>query len=86
MPTRTGDSPSNAIIDPSGKFVYVSNRENDSVSAYKIDAGGTLINVPGSPFIVLPEPGLARYSGHPLVDIEAIGINWLEENSDEPPT
>ena len=74
-PYRTGDSPANAIIDPSGKFVYVANRENDSVSAFKIDAAGTLTPLPGSPFRVMQEPGEYRYSGRQLVDIEAVGIN-----------
>jgi 6-phosphogluconolactonase len=76
-PTRTGDSPSNAIIDPSGKFVYVANRENGSVSAYKIAAGGMLTPLPGSPITVMPEPGGGRWAGgsFQLVDIVAVGVN-----------
>lgn len=76
-PYRTGDSPSNVIIDPSGKFVYIANRENDSVSAYKIDASGALTPVSGSPFTVMPEPGGGRFAGpdFQLVDIVTVGIN-----------
>lgn len=76
-PTRTGDSPSNALIDPSGKFVYVANRENDSVSAFKIDAGGALTPLAGSPITVMPQPGGGRWAGgsFQLVDIVAVGVN-----------
>ena len=74
-PYRTGDAPANAIIDPSGKYVYVANRQNDSVSAFKIDVGGGLTPLAGSPFRVMLEPGEYRYSGRQLVDIEAVGIN-----------
>ena len=75
-PYLTGDAPTNAIVDPSGKFVYVANRDNDSISEYKIDAGGTLTPLPDSPFKVLQEPGGGRYVGgsFELGDIVAIGI------------
>ena len=77
MPTRTGDSPSNAIIDRRENSFYVANRENGSVSAYKIDAGGTLTPLPGSPITVMPEQGGGRWAGgsFQLVDIVAIGVN-----------
>ena len=74
-PYRTGDAPTNAIVEPSGKYVYVSNRQNDSVSAFKIDAGGTLTPVPGSPFRVIQEPGEYRWSGRQLIDIGIAGVN-----------
>jgi 6-phosphogluconolactonase len=75
MPYRTGDTPTNAIVEPSGKYIYVSNRQNDSVSAFKIDAGGTLTPVPGSPFRVIQEPGEYRWSGRELIDIAIAGVN-----------
>jgi 6-phosphogluconolactonase (cycloisomerase 2 family) len=75
MPYRTGDAPTNAIVEPSGKYVYVSNRQNDSVSAFKIDAGGTLTPVPGSPFRVIQEAGEYRWSGRELIDIAIAGVN-----------
>jgi 6-phosphogluconolactonase (cycloisomerase 2 family) len=75
-PYLTGDAPSNAIVDPSGKSVYVANRQNDSVSAFKIGAGGTLTPASGSPFKVIPEQGEGRWVGgvFQLVDIVAAGI------------
>ena len=75
-PYRTGDSPADAIVDPSGKFVYVANRQNDSISAFRIDAGGALTNVTGSPFTVMPQPGGGRWAGgsFQLVDIVAVGV------------
>lgn len=74
-PYRTGDAPTNAIVEPSGKYIYVSNRQNDSVSAFKIDTGGTLTPVPGSPFRVIRELGESRWSGRELIDIGIAGVN-----------
>jgi 6-phosphogluconolactonase (cycloisomerase 2 family) len=37
-------------VDPSGKSVYVANANSADVSAYTIDADGSLAAVPGSPF------------------------------------
>jgi 6-phosphogluconolactonase (cycloisomerase 2 family) len=73
-PYRTGDGPSNAIMDPSGKFVYVANRQNDSISAFMIGADGTLAPAPGSPFKISHSPEEVRYSGQELVDIVTVGI------------
>jgi 6-phosphogluconolactonase len=48
-----GDRPSDIVIDPSGKFIYVSNIESGNVSAYAINStNGALFEVPGSPFAV----------------------------------
>ena len=45
------------IIDPSGKFLYVSSLIENEVAAFSIDAtSGTLTAVPGSPFSVGPHP------------------------------
>jgi 6-phosphogluconolactonase len=37
-------------VDPFSKFVYVANRGDDNISAYKISSTGALTPVPGSPF------------------------------------
>jgi 6-phosphogluconolactonase (cycloisomerase 2 family) len=37
-------------VEPTGKFLYVTNTQSADVSAYSIDASGSLASVPGSPF------------------------------------
>ena len=47
----TGASPYSVVVDPTGKFVYVGNQSNQTVSAYTIDTTtGGLTTVTGSPF------------------------------------
>jgi 6-phosphogluconolactonase (cycloisomerase 2 family) len=46
-----------AVVDPSGKFLYVANNVNETVSAYVIDVTlGTLTPVPGSPYAAGSSP------------------------------
>jgi 6-phosphogluconolactonase len=52
-----GLGPSGAAVDPTGKFLYVSNVLSGSVSAYTINAGsGALTAVSGSPFVAGSQP------------------------------
>jgi 6-phosphogluconolactonase len=52
-----GLGPSGAAVDPTGKFLYVSNASSGSVSAYTINASsGALTAVPGSPFFSGNQP------------------------------
>jgi 6-phosphogluconolactonase len=52
-----GLGPSGAAVDPTGKFLYVSNVSGGSVSAYTINAAsGALTVVPGSPFAAGNQP------------------------------
>jgi 6-phosphogluconolactonase (cycloisomerase 2 family) len=38
-------------VEPSGKFVYITNQVSGDVSAYRMDAGtGALVQLTGSPF------------------------------------
>ena len=47
-----GTYPYSVSVDPSGKFVYVTNDGSDNVSAYRINAAtGALTAVTGSPFV-----------------------------------
>ena len=47
----TGNSPFGLAVDPTGRFVYVANRNVNQVSAYAIDPRtGALAPVPGQPF------------------------------------
>ena len=50
-PYSTGTWPVFIAFDPTGKFVYVANRDSLSISAYAINSStGALSAVPGSPF------------------------------------
>ena len=50
-PFATGTVPMAITVDPTGRYVYVANRDSDNVSAYSIDAAsGALAPVGGSPF------------------------------------
>ena len=47
----TGNGPTSIVIDPSGKFVYVTNLNDDTVSDYAINsADGTLLALSQSPY------------------------------------
>jgi len=49
--TPAGDGPNDAVIDPSGKYLLVTNSFGDNVSVYSIDpSSGALSEVAGSPF------------------------------------
>jgi 6-phosphogluconolactonase (cycloisomerase 2 family) len=50
-PVLAGDLTTEVAIDPSGRYLYATNRGTNDVSAFTIDPGaGTLTPVPGSPF------------------------------------
>ncbi|MGC2405346.1 MAG: beta-propeller fold lactonase family protein [Candidatus Cybelea sp.] len=50
-PFSTGSEPWGAVVDPNGKFVYVTNLSSNNVSAYTINVTtGALTAVAGSPF------------------------------------
>jgi 6-phosphogluconolactonase (cycloisomerase 2 family) len=48
-----GLNPSRAAVDPSGKFLYVTGEQSNSVRAFTIDAAGTLRQILG-PFASAP--------------------------------
>jgi 6-phosphogluconolactonase (cycloisomerase 2 family) len=45
-----GTNPNSIAVDPSGRFLYVTNGGSENVSAYSIESDGTLTEIPGSPF------------------------------------
>jgi 6-phosphogluconolactonase (cycloisomerase 2 family) len=47
---QVGQDPAAVITDHSGKFVYIPNTADATVSAYTLDSSGTLTEIPGSPF------------------------------------
>jgi 6-phosphogluconolactonase (cycloisomerase 2 family) len=50
-PFQVGDDPAGVAVDASGKFVYVPNTADATISAFSLDsATGALTPVPGSPF------------------------------------
>lgn len=50
-PTQVGDDPAGAITDASGKYLYVPNTSDATISAFVVDSTtGGLTVIPGSPF------------------------------------
>jgi len=50
-PFGSGTNPQGGVVDPTGKFAYVSNYGRNEVSGYTINANtGALTPIPGSPF------------------------------------
>jgi DNA-binding beta-propeller fold protein YncE len=49
-PFAAGTTPNSVAVNPTGKFAYVSNFNDNNVSAYSIGANGALMPVAGSPF------------------------------------
>ena len=66
-PFSTGSFPVQATVDPSGKYVYVSDSLDalGGISAYTIAATGDLTPVPGSPFTTLVNGGPVGLAVHP---------------------
>jgi 6-phosphogluconolactonase (cycloisomerase 2 family) len=50
LPLTQVDSPTGAVVDPSGRFLYVAAHRGGRVLGLAIDSTGTLTPVPGSPF------------------------------------
>jgi 6-phosphogluconolactonase len=74
-PTPAGSGPREAVIDPSGQYLLVTNTVSDNISVYSIDGGtGALTEVAGSPFfahigpttMVITPSGKFVYVANPL--------------------
>jgi 6-phosphogluconolactonase (cycloisomerase 2 family) len=63
-------------VDPSGKFVYKSNTEDDSVAAFAINSSGALIPIAGSPFAVSRPFGLALDPVGHFLFVSGWNPNW----------
>lgn len=57
----TGRVPQWLAIDPTGRFMAVTNNTDGTVDMFKIGTGGTLTAVPGSPFLSAGIPGFAVF-------------------------
>ncbi|HTC62837.1 MAG TPA: beta-propeller fold lactonase family protein [Candidatus Saccharimonadales bacterium] len=56
-PFNAGLIPNQLIVDPTGRFVYVTNQESEDITAFAIDpAAGALTQLPGSPFLIGAQP------------------------------
>jgi 6-phosphogluconolactonase len=63
----TGSFPEQSVVDPTGKYLYVSNSLDalGSISAYTIASNGALTPVTGSPFTTLVNGGPFGLAVHP---------------------
>jgi 6-phosphogluconolactonase (cycloisomerase 2 family) len=69
--SHTGSDPSSLTLDPSGKFVYVANTADATISAFALDsASGALSVVAGSPF---PSGGHGSINGPAGIAADAAG-------------
>ena len=52
-PFAAGGTPNSLVIEPSGKYLYVTNNGDNTISAYQIDSSsGALAQISGSPFAI----------------------------------
>lgn len=50
-PFDAGLAPNQLLVDPTGRFVYVTNEQSEDITAFSVDpSSGTLTELPGSPF------------------------------------
>jgi 6-phosphogluconolactonase (cycloisomerase 2 family) len=50
-PFNAGLIPNQLVVDPTGRFVYVTNQQSEDITAFSVDAStGALTELPGSPF------------------------------------
>jgi 6-phosphogluconolactonase (cycloisomerase 2 family) len=56
-PFSAGLGPAQIIVDPTNRFLYVTNQNSNDITGFSIDAGtGSLTLLPGSPFFIGAEP------------------------------
>ena len=56
--SRAGQAPSEILIHPTGRFVYVVNKKSSDLTAFTVGEGGKLVPMPNSP-IALDSPPVA---------------------------
>jgi 6-phosphogluconolactonase len=70
-PVQVGSDPAGVTVDSSGKYVYVANTTDITVSAFTIDGGtGALSAIAGSPF---PSGGNGNVNGPLGIAASAVG-------------
>ena len=56
-PFNAGLIPDQLVVDPTGRFVYVTNDQSEDITAFSVDAStGALTELPGSPFPIGNQP------------------------------
>jgi len=56
-PFNAGLIPQHLALDPTARFLYVTNQESQDITAFSVDAStGALTQLPGSPFLIGNEP------------------------------
>lgn len=56
-PFSAGLGPAQIVVDPTNRFLYVTNQNSNDITGFSIDAGtGSLTLLPGSPFFIGAEP------------------------------
>jgi 6-phosphogluconolactonase (cycloisomerase 2 family) len=56
-PFNAGLIPEQLVVDPTGRFVYVTNEQSEDITAFSVDAStGTLTELPGSPYSIGTPP------------------------------
>jgi 6-phosphogluconolactonase (cycloisomerase 2 family) len=59
-PFNAGLIPQQLVVDPTGRFVYVTNNQSEDITAFSVDpASGALTELPGSPFAIGATPVVA---------------------------
>jgi 6-phosphogluconolactonase len=67
LPLAATAAPQACVADPGGRFLYVANTGTNTVSTYLINAGtGSLTEIVGSPFSIVPGTGPVSLSADPL--------------------
>ena len=50
-PFNAGLTPNQLVVDPTGRFLYVTNQQSEDITAFSVDSSsGVLTELPGSPF------------------------------------
>lgn len=72
------DNDTPVVATPNGKFVYVINGHSDTIAGFKVGSGGSLTQVPGSPFY-------SRGINPTSIDINSSGTVMAVANRNEDP-
>ena len=81
-PFNAGLIPDQLVVDPTGRFVYVTNDQSEDITAFSVDAStGALTELPGSPFPIgaVPVTSAVDPTGRFLYVFATNVINGVDE-------